>query len=396
MKSVVQKDVETSKRSIMANDDSCIMEKNEQIVFGLSSTLDGRHFIEQIDNHCINRNIIIHCCWFIINPSIEQSVHRTIRPSNNQKQAFEAFELSKEMEMQRIMEWNENFLMRVRGQQYNYLKNADVSDIKSSIIVDAGLCDSAEETLAAVQHGLIAHSFEPIPRYVQDVTNNFIKAMSGDFFLQKHKINVSYQNVTDLSQLLTIIDCKKEWKKCTGEILIEPERKHPVYGHCYLFVAITSDQVSFTGMNISISGGISTLTPYALYNSFWNGSGVNNVPADRLITVPTVRVDDIVHNNILWFKVDTQGYDLRTLRGGQKVFENYEVAMIKTEFSPQLFMSIGDKTSDYVHFFGRDAGQKMCGHYDVTTEEGMEKMINETEKQMKAVPTWYCDFYCNK
>ena len=316
----------------------------------------------------------------------DQTIQRPNNPSNNQEGSVEFSKSITSWEYNKIMEWNEyNYktLDKKGDQHYNYLKNLNISDIKSSIILDIGMCEG-EESNAAVEFGLIVYAFEPVPRHIERIKGDFIRHMSDG----------RYKNVKDLSELMTIIDCKKEWKKCTGEILIEPKRHHPVYGHVYLFAAITSDEVSFTGMNISDAGGTSTVTQYALFNSDWNKSGVAN--AKRIVTAPTVRVDDIVHHNILWYKTDTQGFDYRTLRGSEKLFQNYDVTMVKSEFSPQMFLTIGDTASDYVHFMGREAGQKWCSGHDVSTEEGMDKWIEYLEAYMKKVPTWYCDLYCQK
>lgn len=126
-------------------------------------------------------------------------------------------------------------------------------DVHSNVVVDVGMAHG-RESQAAVQSGLIVYgmhfyffelsftkqlsnetAFEPIPRNVEKVRALFKK---------------SFADVEDLSQILTVFDCRDQWQRCTGQVITPPRTVHPTLGHCYLFVGAASDIVSKKGAEV--------------------------------------------------------------------------------------------------------------------------------------------------
>ena len=72
-----------------------------------------------------------------------------------------------------VQQWNDNILINDAPQHHWFLKEMiKRGEVKSNVIVDIGMAHGGE-SINAVKHGLIAYSFEPIPRNIQNIRNNF-------------------------------------------------------------------------------------------------------------------------------------------------------------------------------------------------------------------------------
>lgn len=68
------------------------------------------------------------------------------------------------------------------------------------------------------------------------------------------------------------------------------------------------------------------------------------------VTVQTVRLDSEIKERVHLLKLDTQGHELKVLRGAEGIIRNYGVDIIHTEFSPNLIRGHGYRPQEYLEY----------------------------------------------
>lgn len=68
------------------------------------------------------------------------------------------------------------------------------------------------------------------------------------------------------------------------------------------------------------------------------------------VHVPTVRLDDVIHEHIDYLITDTQGNEFHVLKGATKLIDEYGIDIIQLEFIPKMAAANGENLSDMLHF----------------------------------------------
>jgi len=68
------------------------------------------------------------------------------------------------------------------------------------------------------------------------------------------------------------------------------------------------------------------------------------------VTVQTVRLDSEIKERVHLLKLDTQGHELKVLRGAEGIIRNFGVDIIHTEFSPNLMRGHGYRPQEYLEY----------------------------------------------
>jgi FkbM family methyltransferase len=75
-------------------------------------------------------------------------------------------------------------------------------------------------------------------------------------------------------------------------------------------------------------------------------------------TVPVIRIDSVIADDVYLFKIDTQGYDYNVLMGSSKLFQNYVVRQVVTEFEPYSYQQVTghDSVGPFLKLLQHDYG----------------------------------------
>ena len=170
-----------------------------------------------------------------------------------------------------------------------------------SIIVDIGLGEDAAETMAAVQNGFVVLAFEPMPDNLANIRARYGNAQNVQF-VQLHR---------DASG--------KGWE-------LPPLRRRQHGGFAYIIHAAVGDED--TTVSLPRSGNNGALGSLAA------ARGRSNT-----IEVPSVRLDSVLPSwasSVHLLKIDTQGYELKVLRGAINSLRALRFRYVLYEFSPWL------------------------------------------------------------
>ena len=175
-------------------------------------------------------------------------------------------------------------------------------------MVDIGLFNG-EDTVMFVKAGFRVYAFEPVRRHMQMVRATFMRAGLVE--------GIDYQSVSlDRSGRITTP-------------LLPPR---PGRGIGYLFNAAAGRAHSFR--NITHDGvGSSFVDPH------------NRVSRD-VERVQIVPVADYVHEDVYYFKCDTQGFDKEALTGALPLFRSHHVRVVVVEIYPKGLEGAGSSESE--------------------------------------------------
>ena len=73
-------------------------------------------------------------------------------------------------------------------------------------------------------------------------------------------------------------------------------------------------------------------------------------PTRRNVTVQTVRLDTEIKERVHLLKIDTQGHELKVLKGAEGLIRDFGVDIIHTEFSPALMRGHGAQPEEYLEY----------------------------------------------
>ena len=175
-------------------------------------------------------------------------------------------------------------------------------------MVDIGLYDGAD-TVSAVKAGFRVYGFEPVLKHMKHVKAAFARAGLAE--------GTDYQSVTlDPSGRLTTS-------------LLPPQ---PGRGIAYLFLAAAGPAHDYRNITQD-SVGSSLVDPYMRQAK----------PLERVQIVP---VSDYVHEDVYYFKCDTQGFDKDALTGALPLFRNHHVRLVLTELYLQGLEGAGTSADE--------------------------------------------------
>lgn len=164
-----------------------------------------------------------------------------------------------------------------------------------ALIVDIGL-DGGVEFFAAIENGFEVVGFEANPHTFAALAER-CTAISTE---GTHKCEV----IRDLSAVKDSL----------------PLRRLP--GTSYLIHAGAADQSG--EMTLNVKGAVSTLV--AVPEGRWQSTA----------TVPLVRIDEVIQEDVWMLKVDTQGFEHRVLQGAEMLFKRHTVRQLIFEVDPFL------------------------------------------------------------
>ena len=190
-------------------------------------------------------------------------------------------------------------------------KAAESDGSRSGVVVDIGLGQDAKETLDAVEAGFTVYSFEMNP-------NSILKI----------KQIVHLRNLSARVHFITYAQGPDGWAKPQWDIAPKPRSGG---GFAYIFLAGLTDQlgavsVNEDGNNIGSLGGKES-------RKKWEQGLVPMLTLRRALP-PWVK-------SILFVKIDTQGWELKVLKGAMDYLSNHRVQYVQFEFSPWLMKRQG-------------------------------------------------------
>ena len=197
----------------------------------------------------------------------------------------------------------------------------DVDEQRGKLIIDVGACDGSDWALpAAKKRGHTVLAFEPMPANRERFMNTVRKS--------------GMQDRTEIVNISSL-----------GSHHIWPLNSD---GKIFLFGACVSD--TDETVQLYAEGELASIHP----QNFYPFSGLNT--GRKSIDVKALRLDSIVSNQAVHLlKIDTQGHELKVLRGAQRLFEEARINMVELEFWPKGMEAGGInavEVLDYLHSFG--------------------------------------------
>ncbi|CAE7439483.1 unnamed protein product [Symbiodinium natans] len=180
------------------------------------------------------------------------------------------------------------------GHMPGFLQNAGAGQF----VVDIGLGFDAKETRTAVDHGFVAFSFEMLPGNIREV-----RKVVGD--------DPRFQFVTLQKQ---------------GEQWVVPDLPQPTAGtgFAYIINAAVSDEE----MTVKFAESTGRTYIESIYSGRKDGISVPVLPLHKLLPNWLPHID--------YLKIDTQGFELKVLRGCLGVLRERRCRYVTFEFSPWL------------------------------------------------------------
>jgi FkbM family methyltransferase len=194
----------------------------------------------------------------------------------------------------------------VRSLGGRHLENVPIG--RSRVVIDVGLGTDSSETLHALREGFVVFSFDPNQANIKHLQANLDPS-------KYHLVQITPGSPPDLSKL----------------------PKPPGGGYCYIFGAALGETVG------------------AIADTFAGGNGnVGMVKTDGAGSLPIVTIDSCIPDwvtEVFFFKIDTQGYELRVLKGAQSIIKRGLARYILYEFSPFLMQTgkLGNHT-ELLHY----------------------------------------------
>jgi hypothetical protein len=194
----------------------------------------------------------------------------------------------------------------------------DVDEQRGLLVVDVGACDGSDWAIpAANKRGHTVIAFEPMPA------------------------NVDRLMRAALTQKVAVVaedSVPAVW---------------PLDGKVHLFAAAVSDRAGQAQMHSKAE--LASVVPQDFYPT---------PPGGAPTQVPVLRLDDVIRNqNIHLLKIDTQGNELKVLRGAEGLFRHRRVNIVQLEFWPKGVAQGGDDPVGVLDFLYRHGF--MCFDYSL-------------------------------
>ena len=210
--------------------------------------------------------------------------------------------------------------------------------LQDVVIIDIGVYDG-DEAVAAVKKGFTVYAIEPINKHIDIIHEAFAK--------NGLKERMKFINLTQIYEAENdAVDAVKEYLRQTKKEWI-PQKD----GFMYLFQAAASNEYGVTKMKGA---------------GAWTSMNTNNVPRNQIngpvSTAITVPISDIVERDVMWFKSDTQGFEILSLKGAIDLFQNYKVDYVYIEFWPNAIIKNFGETgiADLMLVMQNDLKRTVC------------------------------------
>jgi FkbM family methyltransferase len=196
---------------------------------------------------------------------------------------------------------------------------------RGRVVIDVGLGFGAEETLGAVENGFVVFAFEPLPANVEAVEGRLTQLIPGRFLVVRLERREQQQPGAQGAG-------GGGWRVPELAPPAEPEKGFAFIIHAGL------DDGSRTTAHMPAAGLPSHTETVG--DSGASDGGATTVP------VPLLKLDDALpawaahgggdRQQALLLKIDTQGWELRVLRGASRLLEERAFRYVLYELSPWL------------------------------------------------------------
>lgn len=200
------------------------------------------------------------------------------------------------------------------------------------VVIDVGL-NMGEESIAAAKSGFIVYAFEPISEFVAKVIQK-LEAEGIDY----HCVKLDARNGRLLKPL-------PEAVKGRGMVYIFQAAAGSVFSQKTIYVDGPGTSFADEGSNLGVS--------------------------KEVIVVP---VSDYVDEDIYYFKIDAQGWDLEVLEGAKKLLEKHIVRLISVELWPKGLISAGSSVNAITDMLIKELGY-IC--FDSRVDSAIQPMHRE-------------------
>lgn len=185
-------------------------------------------------------------------------------------------------------------------------------DPRGRSIIDAGLHD-CKALVAAVRRGFVVHGFEPVPEHMANC--------------RRHLRPTEYVDVDVASPAsLAAARLRRLAHNASGG-----------EGLGLLYLAAVGNATRTALMRF---GGASSTLASRPVRSRTLGSKVES-KEDHQHSVHVVRIDEVVRESVWLLKLDVQGFEWHALDGASRLFRDFPVAHVMTEYTPRLLVAAG-------------------------------------------------------
>lgn len=230
------------------------------------------------------------------------------------------------------------------------------------VIVDCGL-HLCEALAAAVNHGYIVHGFEPVPDHMANCHRLLKPTQYMDVDVSS-KASLMHARAygRKLAQALRPAAAPAPRASSSNESSTSSSHQQQQHEHlrhnnnphfrgfAFLYQAAVGNESGLT-TTIKVHGGSTKLGTAAdgtsascaelptTPNVYTSAPGGKMRPYCTNVT--TVRIDDVVQEDLWLLKMDLQGYEWHALDGAARLFQRHTVAHVFTEFTPRLLRDAG-------------------------------------------------------
>ena len=183
-------------------------------------------------------------------------------------------------------------------------------------VVDCGLhkCEALAE---AVRRGFVVHGFEPVPSHIANCRRRLRRSEYSEV-----PVTLGSDGLPNMAAAVAAVDrARANRTRATSS----------GGGFAYLYQAAVGENTGSAVIRLG-SGGFTSLADR-------QARAQKGAP----LTVPVVRIDQLVRESVWLLKLDLQGYEAKALRGAACLFADYVVANVLTEFTPRFLSSSGEQ-----------------------------------------------------
>lgn len=251
-------------------------------------------------------------------------------------------------------------------------------------------CDAVVD---AVRAGFIVHGFEPAPNH---------------YALCHKKLPAKLRYDAPVAQLASGELAATNWW-ATQRTVLQNSMRHRKrkskwdLGFAFLYQAALSNASAYPGLNFTVGAGGSSSLHMPVEEAISHGKSAASV---RRVTVPVLRLDQSVDDDLWLLKMDTQGNEANVLAGATHLFARRTVAHVFTEFDPRLIRRAGNRPREVLErlhaagFFCLDARNPLTAPWSLGTKHplGADEFIDAMDRheanalRMSPPPKWATNF----